>query len=334
MGEQLIFKKEVKEGFTTVSNDIFDTSKLSLPAIGLACLILSKKPDWQVKIDYLARTCKEGEKAIRAYLKELATAGYMMRVRRRNKDGTIQLVTLIADYPRYADQGSAEERIQGYASPPTDPPLDGMSVNRGVGEPRGRLTEGSVNRGVGAGEVLVKTDLVKTDLLNTHSKQKRMNERMNDARASEQNLTATSEAIHSFITDSLPDEVEVARSFALLTDTDVGLDEPKARELAERYPFEVVEGQVFAWLAGKDGDFNSRGALITRFNKGFNFDPLTDAQKNSALYRHHHPDYQPPTYSRPPTKRNRGVSFRPDPVIDPLTRFDNVSDPLHESEEP
>lgn len=127
-----------------------------------------------------------------------------------------------------------------------------------------------------------------------------------DVRAAEDSF------IHSFAVDPLDAE----KSFMLLTDAEVGLDEPKACELAATYGFEAVERQVFAWR-DETGDYTGLGALITRFERNFNVRPLTAKQKATELYRRHHPEYEgerASAYTQPPTAPKK--NYRPDEYAD------------------
>jgi hypothetical protein len=162
MAEQYIFKREQRANFTSIDNAVFDTEKLSLTAIGLVCLIMSKPPTWKVMTEHLVSTIKDAtEGSIKRAMTDLANAGYMMRKRERDEDGTVRTATYIADYPKFIDIGTPQQRLQGYGyeGETTDPPKNRGSVKPRVGETEGRLNRGSDNRGV-----LVKTDLlVKTD---------------------------------------------------------------------------------------------------------------------------------------------------------------------------
>lgn len=140
-------RKQTRSGYTHISNELINTEGLSYRAKGIAMVLLSKPDDWEIKIPYLMRVGKEGEQAIRTAMQELAEYGFLMRERVQGRNGKIKTVTYIADYPAYADVGTVESRINGYAPKPTDLALSDTSV-------AGR----SENREVGEGEVLVIPD--------------------------------------------------------------------------------------------------------------------------------------------------------------------------------
>lgn len=79
----MIFRKKRDTNFTIINNDIFEDNKLSLPAIGLLCYLLSKPQDWDVTPKILCKKLnkKEYSKASYEYilevLKELENAQYL-----------------------------------------------------------------------------------------------------------------------------------------------------------------------------------------------------------------------------------------------------------------
>lgn len=79
----MIFRKKRDTNFTIINNDIFEDNKLSLPAIGLLCYLLSKPQDWDVTPKILCKKLnkKEHSKASYEYilevLKELENAQYL-----------------------------------------------------------------------------------------------------------------------------------------------------------------------------------------------------------------------------------------------------------------
>jgi hypothetical protein len=105
------------------------------------------------------------------------------------------------------------------------------------------------------------------------------------------------------------------RSLSLLTDDEIGLDPPKARQFAERHEYGWLERQVFAWrrqlAAGRVGDI---GALIHRIEQKFGAGPLSESDRASPLYRRHHPDAD--AYGETPEDRRAYLGYGPDsPVL-------------------
>lgn len=93
----------------------------------------------------------------------------------------------------------------------------------------------------------------------------------------------------------LPANPEQAKTYRLLTDTEVGMDEPTAAKLSQQYLFEVVLANVMAVLAeiksGGAGSARSVYVLPQRLKRGGR-PPLTDADRASELYRRHVPAEQ------------------------------------------
>lgn len=65
--------------FTTISNQLFNDSRLSLKAIGLQSCMLSKPDGWIVIIDDVVRSHKDGRDSIYSAIKELISAGYWVK---------------------------------------------------------------------------------------------------------------------------------------------------------------------------------------------------------------------------------------------------------------
>jgi len=153
-------RKETRTGYTHIDNNLCEAEGLSFRARGIALVLLSKPDNWEIRIAWLMKIGKEGEKAIRTALHELAEHGFLMRERVRGENG-VHTVTHIADYPAFINIGTTEERINGYQQRENsipDIPVSDMSQS-----------SSSQSRQVTNGEVLVTTDLPITDLLTTNT---------------------------------------------------------------------------------------------------------------------------------------------------------------------
>lgn len=101
-----------------------------------------------------------------------------------------------------------------------------------------------------------------------------------------------------------PSADDQARSYALLTDPDVGASDQLAAELALRYPFEQVRRQVFRYLRDLGEDkVHSVGVLRSRLQRRLPA-TITDRDRASDLWqRHSMPSdanpYQPAEYDDP-----------------------------------
>ena len=77
--------------FTVLSNYCFYDPNLSNKALGLLCKAFSLHPDWQFNVNGLSSICpKDGKAAIKAQIKELESAGYLIRTPIRSQNGKFE----------------------------------------------------------------------------------------------------------------------------------------------------------------------------------------------------------------------------------------------------
>lgn len=94
-------RKEHKENYTCISNDVF-RSDLSLKARGMLCTMLSLPDDWEFSENGLQAILKDGQTSIRSAIKELEAAGFLSRTRERDESGRMgKCVWIVSDYPRF-----------------------------------------------------------------------------------------------------------------------------------------------------------------------------------------------------------------------------------------
>ena len=74
-----VFRIERTRDYTVMSNHHLRNEKLSLKAKGLLSMMLSLPDDWNYTTRGLAKICKEGVDAIGGALRELESAGYIVR---------------------------------------------------------------------------------------------------------------------------------------------------------------------------------------------------------------------------------------------------------------
>lgn len=84
-----VFRIERTRDYTVMSNHHLRNEKLSLKAKGLLSMMLSLPEDWNYTTRGLAKICKEGVDAIGGALRELETAGYIVRHQLRDRQGRI-----------------------------------------------------------------------------------------------------------------------------------------------------------------------------------------------------------------------------------------------------
>ena len=84
-----VFRIERTKDYTVMSNHHLRNHELSLKAKGLLSMMLSLPDDWNYTTRGLAKICKEGVDAIGSALRELETAGYIVRNQLRDRQGRI-----------------------------------------------------------------------------------------------------------------------------------------------------------------------------------------------------------------------------------------------------
>ena len=84
-----VFRIERTRDYTVMSNHHLRNRALSLKAKGLLSMMLSLPDDWNYTTRGLAKICKEGVDAIGGALRELETAGYIVRHQLRDRQGRI-----------------------------------------------------------------------------------------------------------------------------------------------------------------------------------------------------------------------------------------------------
>ena len=83
-----IIRQKRKERFSIVDNKVIEDERLSFKARGLLIYMLSKPDDWKFFTGELVkRSSKDGLSSIRTALKEIESAGYLVRKRKRSNKG-------------------------------------------------------------------------------------------------------------------------------------------------------------------------------------------------------------------------------------------------------
>jgi hypothetical protein len=83
MSEQRIFRGRHKSNFSALSNGIWEDEKLSIEAKGTLGYLLSRPPNWHVRITQVGRKLNIGRDKLRRIIRELIEAGYVERVQVR-----------------------------------------------------------------------------------------------------------------------------------------------------------------------------------------------------------------------------------------------------------
>lgn len=105
-------RKEHKENYTCISNDVFK-SDLSLKARGMLCTMLSLPDDWEFSENGLQAILADGQTSIRSAIKELEKAGFLSRTRERDDSGRMgKCVWIVCDYPRFGNQSLVNASLE------------------------------------------------------------------------------------------------------------------------------------------------------------------------------------------------------------------------------
>ena len=124
-----VFRIERTRDYTVMSNHHLRNANLSLKAKGLLSMILSLPEEWNYTTRGLASICKEGVDAIGSALKELETAGYIVRRQLRGTNGRItDTEYVIYEQPQpdmsHPDTASPDTENPDMVKPDTEKPAE------------------------------------------------------------------------------------------------------------------------------------------------------------------------------------------------------------------
>ena len=120
-----VFRIERTRDYTVMSNHHLRDKALSLKSKGLLSMMLSLPEDWNYTTRGLAKICKEGVDAIGGALRELETAGYIVRHQLRDRQGHIsdtEYVIYEQPQPKAPDMPHPDTAGPDTASPDTENP--------------------------------------------------------------------------------------------------------------------------------------------------------------------------------------------------------------------
>ena len=144
-----VFRIERTRDYTVMSNHHLRNEKLSLKAKGLLSMMLSLPEDWNYTTRGLAKICKEGVDAIGGALRELETAGYIVRHQLRDRQGRISDTEYVIyeqpqpkkpDMPQ-PDMGSPDTENPDMDKPDTEKPAE---LNIEKSNTQTSITNGSI----------------------------------------------------------------------------------------------------------------------------------------------------------------------------------------------
>ena len=107
-----VFRVEKTRNYTVMSNHHLKNITLSLKAKGLLSVMLSLPDDWDYTLAGLAHISKEGVDAIREGIRELETAGYIVRNRVRNAKGQLTSTEYVIREQPVQPSPTLEEPVQ------------------------------------------------------------------------------------------------------------------------------------------------------------------------------------------------------------------------------
>ena len=120
-----VFRIERTRDYTVMSNHHLRDKALSLKSKGLLSMMLSLPEDWNYTTRGLAKICKEGVDAIGGALRELESAGYIVRHQLRDRQGRIsdtEYVIYEQPQPKAPDTPQPDTASPDTASPDTENP--------------------------------------------------------------------------------------------------------------------------------------------------------------------------------------------------------------------
>jgi len=126
----LIKKPKDFTNFTVVPNPILRDKNLSVGAVGLYCFLFSHTAEFTITIEFIIGAFKDGKSAIKSKIKELETAGYLIRERVKGDKGLFigynyELVLEPAD--RLSDNGLSGRTV--YVQPENRPHTNRLQSN-------------------------------------------------------------------------------------------------------------------------------------------------------------------------------------------------------------
>ena len=126
----LIKKPKDFTNFTVVPNPILRDKNLSVGAVGLYCFLFTHTAEFTITIEFIIGAFKDGKAAIKSKIKELETAGYLLRERVKGDKGLFvgynyELVLEPAD--QLSDNGLSGRTV--YVQPENRPHTNRLQSN-------------------------------------------------------------------------------------------------------------------------------------------------------------------------------------------------------------
>ena len=100
-GGEIVRRAHDKQNpYVMISRALCEDETLSLEARGLMCYLLAKPPAWQVRMADLRRTARVGRDQMQRIVKELESAGYIVRTCIHGSNGRWQWESVVYEVPQ------------------------------------------------------------------------------------------------------------------------------------------------------------------------------------------------------------------------------------------
>ena len=142
----------IKNRFATIPNQLLFDGEISLKAKGLYGYIQAKPDGWDFSAERISRDCKEGLQSIRATLRELEDAKYLIREKKHNDKGfwEIEYILFAEPYQRTENQRTENQRTENHTTdnPTTENNADNIntdSTNKELEKKNNKPTESDID---------------------------------------------------------------------------------------------------------------------------------------------------------------------------------------------
>lgn len=104
--------------YTKIDNEMLQDPRISRATKGLICELKSRPDDWEIFVEGIIATGKEGKAAVYRMIKEAKQFGYMDMDRQTNKDGTVKKVRYsVTDCPlsekqKVANHNTTSQKVE------------------------------------------------------------------------------------------------------------------------------------------------------------------------------------------------------------------------------
>jgi hypothetical protein len=119
MAEQFIIRERHRSGFSVLSNKIWDDNKLSVEAKGTLGYLLSRPPNWRVRVTQVARKLRVGRDRLYRIINECIEAGYIVRRQGRERGAFKPMTYYVRDVASSPSTGLPDAALPDAAQPDT-----------------------------------------------------------------------------------------------------------------------------------------------------------------------------------------------------------------------